>query len=142
MKTIKNLLILSLTFFSITTFAQTSLEIIFPRAKDVTKESKCVVINVPCSSDETLTCQKRYCGIYLKQLSLDTFVLEQRLIGRKFDSIFNLETFIQKNIPIELSDMHINFTNQANQPKKKDYNPQRINIVLDQKGYILKFIIG
>jgi hypothetical protein len=142
MQSIKNLLILSLAFYSITTLAQTSSEIVFPRAKDVTKDAKCIVINIPCSSDETQICQKRYCGVYLKQLSLDKFVAEQKLIGRKFDSIFNLENFLQDNLPSDLSDMHLNFGANSKKSKAKDYNPQRINIILDKKGYIIKLTIG
>lgn len=134
------LIFFSAILFSNISFASTTGAIVFPSANDALNKEKCVVVTSTCTFDEGKTCTKKYCGVHLKQKTLDNFVKNHQLIGRKFPSIFDLESYVKKNLPPELSDMTLSFSYRKNS-NLKTYNPNRINILLDSKEYITKLII-
>jgi len=118
-------------------------EIVFPSEKRPFSKEECALIKRPCSFDEKKICSKKYCGVYLSQFILDEFVKQNRLIGKKFHSIFDLEDFLKKNLPKELSHMSINLTSKDSINKNKEnFNSNRINVILNSDNYIIKFIIG
>lgn len=128
-------------FTSSLSIAQTSEEVVFPRAHDVKEKQKCVVVKKPCSYDQNQICTKEYCGINLKQDRLEQFITEHQVIGKKFRSLFDLEDYMKNNLPDEFKSMYINLMKK--EMKTKDtFNPNRINVVLDKDNYILKVFIG
>jgi hypothetical protein len=113
--------------------------VVFPGPEDVLNKNKCTVVQRPCTFDEGQICTVKYCGVQIKQAVLDTFVKNHQLIGRRFPSIFDLETYVKKNLPPELSYMTVAFSYKKSD--LKNYNPNRINILLDSKDYINKIVI-
>lgn len=128
---------LVLFFLSHVAIAQ---EIVFPRADDAYNKKQCIVISKPCSFDPNKKCTKQYCGVYIHQNTLDNFVKQYQLVGRKFASLFELEEFLKKRLPPELNTMPIRFVNGG--VRKKDFNPGRITVIIDKKDYILQLVIG
>jgi len=113
---------------------------VFPNAKNLQNDNKCITITDSCSFDGTQICKTEYCGNQIKTLYLKNFIKEHKLKGRKFSSLFELESYIRKNLPQELKGLKINFTYKG--VSRDSYNPNRLNILLDSKDYISDLIIG
>lgn len=126
--------------FATNAFANSN-PIVFPGPNDLMNKKQCIEIQSPCSFDDGKTCTKKYCGVQIKQATLDQFVKEHRLLGRKFPSLFDLQTYLKKTLPPDLQGMSISFSYKKN-ANAKNYNPNRINVLLDSKEYISKLIIG
>jgi hypothetical protein len=118
----------------------TNNDIVFPSAANLPKNNNCVVIKKSCSFDNTQNCTKKYCGEQINQLYLENFVIEHKLKGRKFSSLFDLENYLKINLPIQLRNMSINFVHRKNE--NRNYNSNRINVLLDSKDYISDLNIG
>lgn len=114
--------------------------VIFPSAKHAPDSNNCVVIRDSCSFDATQMCTKKYCDGQLKQLYLENFVKQHRLKGRKFPSLFDLESYLKTNLPPELKNMTVSFVYKTHE--KKYYNSNRIKVLLDNKDYISDLKIG
>lgn len=128
---------LSLSFSDV--FASNN-TVVFPNAKHVLDTNNCVEIRQACSFDGTSICKKKYCGDQINHLYLENFVKEHRLKGRKFASLFELESYVKKNLPPQLKHMTVSFIYKKN--IRKSYNRNRINIQLDAKEYISNITIG
>ena len=63
---------------------------------------KCVNIKSPCSSDPNSTCIKTVCNYDNLQKTLDLFLSQNQIIGKKINNIFEFEIFLSKNLPNEL----------------------------------------
>lgn len=123
-------------------FANTD-AVVFPNANDALNKEKCVEITINCTFDQGQMCKKKYCGVNLKQNELDNFARDHQLIGKRFPSLFDMETYIKKTLPPELSGMTIAFAYRKGSAgtNNRNYNPNRINVVLDSKDYITKLVI-
>ncbi len=102
--------------------------------------NRCVVVTDYCSFDGTQLCKTEYCGNQIKTLYLKNFIKEHKLKGRKFPSLFDLQSYVKNNLPKELKGMKIHFSYKN--ISYESYNPNRIIVLLDSKDYISDLIIG
>ncbi len=62
----------------------------------------CVNIKGSCSTDPNSTCIKTVCNYDNLQKTLDIFLSQNQIIGKKINNIFEFEIFLSKNLPKEL----------------------------------------
>lgn len=114
---------------------------VFPNAINLKQKEQCVVVTQPCKFNTEKTCEIEYCGTKKKEALLEEQVANYGIIGKRFQSVFDIENYLKAKLSSEFSNMHINVV--VNQPSSKNgYNPNRINVVLDSQDYIIQIYIG
>lgn len=82
--------------------------VIFPK-----EAQKCTEIIATCSFDNERMCQKTLCGHDIAKTILNDFIMSNRLIGRKFESILEVESFLKEKLPKELKQYRIAFKTEG-----------------------------
>lgn len=99
-------------------------EQVFPR------DQKCATVEQQCSYNAEKICYKEICGGLLKEYELNKFLTSQNIIGKKFNSAFELEDYFKKKLPKNYDSYDLRIINHTSY-NTSEYDSKRITVLID-----------
>ncbi len=134
-------IILNLLFMTSASFTYAADTMVFPNAINLKQKEQCKLVVQPCKFNTEKMCEVEYCGTQKKEALLEEQVNNHGIIGKRFQSVFDIEAYLKSKLSAEFANMHINIVVNSSR-SNTSYNPNRINVVLNNEDYIIEIYIG